>query len=67
MKKFAIILLALMMTTAFASCGETKTLHCDGCGAEVEVDADSTMDEDWTLYCKDCEKEKGLDTLVVTE
>ena len=43
---------------------ETKTLHCDRCGKAVEVNADSVMEEDWILYCSDCEKELGLDNLI---
>ena len=36
-----------------------KTVHCDNCGKEVEISADSNMDDSWILYCSDCEKEEG--------
>lgn len=52
------ILLMLTATMALLLCGcETKTLHCDHCGAEVKVSADSNMEEDWTIYCETCNEE----------
>jgi len=33
-----------------------KTLHCDGCGSEVKVSADSNLTEDSLILCKDCQK-----------
>ena len=33
-----------------------KTLHCDGCGKEVKVSADSNLTEDSIILCKDCQK-----------
>ena len=51
----------LLVLTAAATvllCGcQTKTLHCDYCGAEVVVSADSNMEEDWTIYCETCNEE----------
>ena len=64
MKKLIILILALSMLTFLASCGEKKILTCDGCGNPVEVDASSEMDDDWAVYCSECEKEFGLDTVV---
>ena len=65
MKRLFVLLLALCMLLALAACGgATKTLHCDGCGAEVQVDADSSMDEEWILYCEVCEKDLGLDNII---
>ena len=64
MKKLIVLLLALSMLTFLASCGEKKFLHCDNCNKEVEVDASSNMEEDWSVFCSDCEKELGLDTIV---
>ena len=64
MKRFLILLTVVAMLLMLSACGETKILHCDGCGKEVAVDADSNMEEDWIIYCQDCEKELGLDTLV---
>lgn len=55
MKKILIIALALLsIMTVLSSCGEKKILHCDKCGKEIEVDADSNMDEDWILFCDEC-------------
>ena len=62
--KTAALLFALFLTAAvLVSCGKQKTVHCDRCGKELHVSADSNVDESWTLYCSDCEKEFGLDTL----
>ena len=67
MKKTAAVVLTLCLMTVLSSCGEKKTLHCDNCGKEVTVSADSNMTEDWIVYCSDCEKELGLDNVVETE
>ncbi len=53
----AILCLVLILTLLLCSCGEKKTLHCDNCGIEVSVDADSNMEEDWTIYCEECNEE----------
>ncbi len=53
MKKLlcAFLILAALMT--LAAC-KTKTLHCDHCGKELEVEEKSNMEEDWIIYCDDC-------------
>jgi hypothetical protein len=63
MKKLLVLLLAAVLLICAAGCGaKTKTVNCDGCGAEVEVDEKSAMnDEEWIIYCEDCEKANGLD------
>jgi len=45
------------MMLMLCACGEKKILHCDNCGAEVEVKASSNMEEDWTIYCGPCDEE----------
>ena len=50
--------------TLLAGCGEKKIVHCDGCGKECKIAADSPMEEDWIIYCSDCEKKLGLDKVV---
>lgn len=64
MKKL-VLLIALVgvMLAMLNGCGEKKTLICDGCGKEVQVKADSNMDDSWIIFCADCEKELGLDEL----
>ena len=57
MKKVLIFLLLVATLLCFAACGKTKTLHCDRCGKEENVAADSNMTEDWIIYCKECEQE----------
>lgn len=65
MKKFVLLLLALAMLLTMAACGATKTLHCDGCGTEVTVEASSNMEEDWIIFCGECNEELfGEDGLV---
>jgi len=63
LKRAAILLALLLLAAALISCGKQKTVHCDRCGKELHISADSNVDESWTLYCSDCEKELGLDTL----
>ena len=53
-KRILITLILSAMMAAAAGCG-VKTLHCDGCDAEVFVKKSSNMDEDWIIFCKDCE------------
>ena len=60
MKKVIIFLLAAVMLLGLAGCA-TKTLHCDGCGAEVKVEKSSNMEEDWVIYCKECNEKLFAD------
>jgi hypothetical protein len=61
MKKrlIALILGVLSAMLLLTSCGQQKILHCDFCGKEVKVSANSGMTEDWTIWCAECEKELG--------
>ena len=54
MKKIIAFAMAAVLALALAACG-TVTLHCDGCGKEVKCDP--KMDENWIIFCKDCEPE----------
>ena len=69
MKKLFCALLAVMLliSAVCTGCGkpkETRIVHCDNCGKEIEIDADSNMTDEWILYCTDCEKELGLDNII---
>lgn len=65
MKRFFVLLLVHCLLLTLTACGgEQKMLHCDGCGVEVHVDADSSMTEEWIVMCSECEKELGLDNLI---
>ncbi|MBO5065647.1 MAG: hypothetical protein J6D06_05965 [Clostridia bacterium] len=66
MKKIISILLVILMLVAFVGCGATKILHCDKCGAEVEVEADSNMTEDWMILCNKCESEAAAENPDIT-
>ena len=52
---FRWIVLAVL-TLLMLGCAEKKTLHCDGCGKEVKVSADSNLTEDSIILCDDCQK-----------
>lgn len=62
-KKILGILLVLAMILTFVGCGEKKIVHCDSCGAEIEVEADSDVNEDWTLFCSECESKLELEDI----
>lgn len=63
-KRFFALMLAALMLLTLAGCGETKTLHCDHCGGEILVEADSNMEEDWIVYCGPCNEALFGGTLV---
>lgn len=56
MKKFIAILLALLLTRYLCSCS-AKDLTCDRCGKSVVVSESSNMEEDWIIYCAECNEE----------
>ena len=58
MKKMIALLLAAVLAVALMACGKV-TVHCDGCGKELRVD--SKMDEEWIVFCSDCEPEFDFD------
>lgn len=58
MKKFKLLAILAAALLLLPGCGEkTKTVICDGCGVEIEIEADSNMDNSWIIYCHDCEIE----------
>ena len=61
MKKLICLVLAMLTALSLAGCAK-KILHCDGCGKELKCD--DNMEEEWIIYCVDCQKELGLDNLV---
>lgn len=63
-KKFVLLSLVLAMLFAFGGCGEKKILKCDNCGNDVSADADSNVEDDWIIYCAECEEELFSDGLV---
>ncbi len=67
MKKFTALLMIFAILFAFAGCGKKKVLKCDHCGSDVQVDADSNMNDDWIIYCETCNVKFGFDTLVSEE
>lgn len=61
MKKIIVFFLLFSLISIFSACGEEKILHCDGCGTEIKT-ANEEMDEDWIIYCEDCEDDLDLPT-----
>ena len=60
MKRLIAALLLVLALPGLAACGgETRIVHCDRCGKEVVLPADSKITEDWILFCKECEAEIG--------
>ena len=59
MKKLIALSLTALLVLSLAACGNKVTLHCDGCGKEIS--ADSKMNEDWIIFCKDCEPDIDFD------
>ena len=57
MKKLIVLLLVAVMLLGILSGCAKKILHCDGCGKEVQVDESSNMEEDWLVFCEECNKE----------
>ena len=51
------ILFALLLSLALlCGCGgKGGIVHCDHCGAEIELEKGSKITEDWIVYCKTCE------------
>lgn len=61
------LLLAAAMLLTLAACGEEpRIVHCDRCGVEIEVEADSNITGEWILFCGDCNVDLyGEDGLVL--
>ena len=57
MKKVLILGLIFAMLLSICSCIKLKTLTCDGCGKEVEVAESSNMNDEWIIYCEECNEE----------
>lgn len=53
LKKVFVFLLVFTLFSCTA-CGASKILHCDSCGEEVQVKESSNMEEDWIIYCEEC-------------
>lgn len=60
MKRLIAIALLILALLGLAACGgEKRIVHCDRCGKEIEIPADSNVTEDWIVMCKECEEEVG--------
>lgn len=54
-KLLTLLLVVLALAAVLVGCGEKKTVTCDGCGTTIELEAGSKIEEDWIVFCKDCE------------
>ncbi|MBE6562312.1 MAG: hypothetical protein E7660_01085 [Ruminococcaceae bacterium] len=52
-KIIAVILIALIFGGIFLI-GNKKSLHCDGCDKIIRVSKKSAMEEDWMIFCEEC-------------
>ena len=50
----AVIFAMLVLLSTLCGCGEKKELTCDHCGTKVLVSAKSNMQENWIVYCEEC-------------
>ena len=58
MKRVAAVVLLLVCLLSLVACGKPgKIVHCDACGKEIPVRADSDMNEDWIILCEDCKQQ----------
>ena len=65
-KRIFSLILAVLLLLALAGCVKTKTVHCDHCGEELAINANSNMTDDWIIYCKQCENDLFGDNPVVS-
>lgn len=65
MSGLKIIMIILCLITVCGCGGEKKVVHCDRCGAEVQVKSESKVEESWTIYCDKCDEELGLNKKII--
>lgn len=63
-KRFLALTLIALMLLSLTACGEKRIVHCDHCGSEILIEADSNMEEDWIIYCGPCNEELFGGTLI---
>ena len=55
-KRMICLLLILVWILSLAGCGK-KPVTCDHCGAEIQVQSNSNITDDWIVFCRTCELE----------
>ena len=67
MKKAIVLTVSVLLVSSLlygcANSGK-KTLHCDNCGKVIYADADSDINDDWFIYCPECERDLGLEDVI---
>ena len=61
LKKSLLILITILMIFT-VGCKEKKVVHCDTCGIEIKINADSAMTDDWSIYCTECSKSNDFNS-----
>lgn len=61
----SVVFAMLVLLSTLCGCGEKKELTCDHCGKKVETSAKSNMEEDWLIYCEECNEELFSDDPVL--
>lgn len=61
----AVIFATLTLLSTLCGCGEKKELTCDHCGEKVVTSAKSNMEEDWIIYCEECNEKLFADDPVL--
>ena len=56
-RKIVFVLALVFVLLSFTACGKTKVLHCDHCGTEISVGEKDKTEEDWIIYCEECNEE----------
>ncbi|MBQ3089662.1 MAG: hypothetical protein IJD21_03760 [Oscillospiraceae bacterium] len=64
MKRAVLFALAALLTLGLSGCA-MKELTCDHCGKAVTVSQRSNMEEDWIIFCPECNEELFGDDPVV--
>ncbi|MBE6688405.1 MAG: hypothetical protein E7588_03885 [Ruminococcaceae bacterium] len=57
MKKLIYLFVTMCILLTITGCAKTKTLHCDYCNKDVKVKESSNMEENWIIYCSECNNE----------
>lgn len=65
-KRILALLLPAAMFLTLAACGQTRIVHCDHCGNEIQLEAGSNIEEDWIVFCQTCDEELFGDNPVIS-
>ena len=55
-KRMICLLLILVWILSLIGCSK-KPVTCDHCGAEIQVQSNSNITDEWIVFCRSCELE----------